>query len=370
MECLSRSLAIAVLVASVVSATSGSGSAPAASRVRAPPPPQVNYAPTIGILSVPIIDSGSPCATLNSAASVSSGSSATYSCFSAFYSRWVESAGARAVILPMDAPLDVLDALLDSVNGVLLTGGSLEQAGLAFDAPYMRAAAHVLDVVERKNANGTFFPLHGTCQGMQVLALLASRNASVLSYGVFDAEDASWPLAISWDGHHSSRIFSADTAPPDVIATLMTENVTVNLHHDGVALGDWLANPRLGDFFILASTNVDRGGKTFASTLEAWEFPITATQWHPERNQYEWRSLGINHGADAIAAMQYMGNHFIGDARRNTQSFSDAALFATYSYFSYPLVNAADAAVSGYQWVVFAEEGKGGEPVTVAARNL
>lgn len=51
--------------------------------------------------------------------------------------------------------------------------------------------------------------------------------------------------------------------------------------------------------------------------------------------------------------MQYMANFFVTDARRNAQAFSDPALFAHYSAFSYPIVSAPDAATSGYQWLVF-----------------
>ena len=51
--------------------------------------------------------------------------------------------------------------------------------------------------------------------------------------------------------------------------------------------------------------------------------------------------------------MQYMVTFFVTDARRNAQSFSDPALFAHYSAFSYPIVSAPDAATIGYQWLLF-----------------
>jgi len=187
---------------------------------------------------------------------------------------------------------------------------------------------------------------------MQVLALLAARNASVVEYGAFDAEDLSIPLDITWDGHHSSRLFSADAAPAAVISTLSTRNATLNLHHDGVPVATFEASATLTDAYILLSTNFDRAGRSFVSTIEAWDYPITATQWHPERPAYEWRAVGADHSADAVAAMQYIANFFVADSRRNIQSFTDPVLFARYSAFSFPLVGAADAATSGFQWLV------------------
>jgi gamma-glutamyl hydrolase len=311
-------------------------------------PPQINNLPTIGVLSVPQADA-TACATL------ASSNSTGVSCFTAFYFHWVQSVGARAIILPVDAPLAVLDSLLDSVNGVLFTGGSLEN--LTFDSPYMVTAAHVFKRVLEKNDAGTYFPLHGTCQGFQVLSLLVSQDQSVLAYNAFDSEGLVIPLDISWDGHHSSRIFSAITAPDAVVNTLGSLNSTINLHHDGVPVSTFEANQNLTDFFVLVSTNFDRVGKAFVSTVEAWDYPITATQWHPERNAGEWRDTIASsaHSAEAIDAMLYMASYFVGGARRNAQGFADTALFSKYSVFSYPLVGSSDAGSSGYQWVVFSE---------------
>ena len=71
--------------------------------------------------------------------------------------------------------------------------------------------------------------------------------------------------------------------------------------------------------------------------------------------RYEWRAIFSPeaHSPEAVAAMQYMVTFFVTDARRNAQSFSDPALFAHYSAFSYPIVSAPDAATSGYQWLLF-----------------
>ena len=55
----------------------------------------------------------------------------------------------------------------------------------------------------------------------------------------------------------------------DALATLRTRNVTVNLHHDGVAPSSFAAGTTLGGAFRVLSTNVDAKGKAFASTIEA-----------------------------------------------------------------------------------------------------
>lgn len=311
-------------------------------------PPEIKLDPVIGILTVPIDSPGSPCATL----ALPSSTSPHASCAQTFYVKWLESAGARAVFIPYDADDATLTALLDGVNGVLFTGGGLEN--LTFNTPYMVAASKVFNAVKKKNDAGVFYPLHGTCEGLQVLSLLASMNQSVVIDNAFDSENLMLPLDISWDGHHSSRIFDVDTAPGDIIDTLMTKNVTVNMHHDGVPVDVFEQNPALSSFFILVSTNFDRQGKSFVSTIESWAFPITATQWHPEKPAFEFRStnnMNTSHISSGIEAMQYMANFFVKDARRNAQSFAPGdPLFASLSAFKTPIVGAADVATSGYSW--------------------
>ena len=46
------------------------------------------------------------------------------------------------------------------------------------------------------------------------------------------------------------------------------ENVTMNNHQDGVAPDLYRENAQLAAFYNLLSTNVDRDGNPFASTME------------------------------------------------------------------------------------------------------
>ncbi len=42
---------------------------------------------------------------------------------------------------------------------------------------------------------------------------------------------------------------------------------------------------RLRDFFTVTSLSTDRDGAVYVATMEARDYPITATQWHPVRAQ-------------------------------------------------------------------------------------
>lgn len=297
-------------------------------------------APVIGILSVPITSVSEPCQTLDAPArsagslrgdSTSSSAEVSLSCFAAFYAQWLQAAGARVVALPYNAPPAVLDALLSQVNGVLFTGGEL---GLNFSDPYTQAAFHIYSRVLEANDGGVYMPLHGTCMGMQLLSVLSSWNQSVLHRYAYDAENISLPLDVTAEGKAHSRLLAA--LPQGVVNTLTQANATLNLHHDGVPPADF-ATSNLTDFWWLVSTNTDRVGKAFVSTLEAKAYPITATQWHPERPQFEFKpGMGINHSPDVVAAMWAVSSFVVNEARYNGRSFNDTSLFNAWSVTGNP----------------------------------
>ena len=52
------------------------------------------------------------------------------------------------------------------------------------------------------------------------------------------------------------------------------------------------------------------------------KYPFYATQWHPEKNIFEWtRQEDISHSPNAIAITQYLSNFFVDEARKNHLKF-------------------------------------------------
>ena len=285
-----------------------------------------NDQPVVGVLAVPI---GEECitawqASVSSDGLVSSNSNDHLgSCFHSLYVQWLESAGARAVPIPFDIPRSELDHLLESVNGVLFTGGEVELHNLT--SGYMNAARHIVDHSIELAAKGENFPIWGTCMGFQTLVVLAANNASILSEGAFDSESLALPLDLTEAGR-TSRFW---TSLRDYVQdSLEHRNVTCNLHHDGVFVRDFEAAVSVTDSYKLVSTNKDRQGRLFASTMEHHTAPIFATQWHPERPQFQFSASageagGINHDFEAVEAMQAVASFFVEQTRKSTHHFSN-----------------------------------------------
>lgn len=69
----------------------------------------------------------------------------------------------------------------------------------------------------------------------------------------------------------------------------------------GLSMSAFLENPALGKFWKVLSLSLDKQGAAYISTMEGRSYPFTATQWHPEKNPFEWTpALHIPHTFDAV----------------------------------------------------------------------
>ncbi len=195
----------------------------------------------------------------------------------ASYVKEIESAGGRVVPIDYYASNSELDALFSSINGVFFTGGS---------SSFPKSAQYMFDKVVAANDAGDFMPIWGTCMGFQWLLLAASRDSNILDpkSGQMDAYNYSIPLDFTAEAA-GSKLFSG--ASKDVMDILAKQNVTMNNHHYGIWTDHFRSTQSLNSFFNVLSTNNDRAGANFVSTIEAFKYPIYGSQWHPEKNAFE-----------------------------------------------------------------------------------
>ncbi|RMZ57383.1 hypothetical protein APUTEX25_004217 [Auxenochlorella protothecoides] len=234
----------------------------------------------------------------------------------ASYIKFLEAAGARVIPILADMPPEEVERRFKLVNGILVPGGSqVLRPGHGF----YDVTSKIFELTLKANDHGDFFPLHGTCLGFETLAVIASKNHSILSE--FDAENLPSPL-FPTDKAEKSEFFSV--LPHKVYENLLTKPYAMENHVNGLAWTAIAENPTLVDFFDVLTLSIDRGGRTYVSTMEAIDYPITATQWHPEKNAYEWTlDKDIPHNPEAIVITQEVGNFFVNRARRNQHNIAN-----------------------------------------------
>ncbi|MCL7023777.1 hypothetical protein MKW94_022809, partial [Papaver nudicaule] len=76
-------------------------------------------------------------------------------------------------------------------------------------------------------------------------------------------------------------------------------------------------NSALCSFFRVLTTCTDEDNQEYVSTVQARNYPITAVQWHPEKNAFEWGYPTIPHSEDAIQVTQHVANYFISETRKS-----------------------------------------------------
>lgn len=262
----------------------------------------------------------------------------------ASYVKFLESAGARVVPISNTGNVTYFMQMFKGLNGLLIPGGSADITSP--DASYRVAGQTFLKAALAAFDQGDYFPIWGTCLGFELLAILVAEDNSVL-VGDYDSWNLPLPLNFT-EQAASGRMFAEEGAR--LLNILASQPVTMNNHHFGIEPDVWTKNSKLTAFFDLLSTNVDLAGKGFVSTIEGKKYPIYATQWHPEKNNFEWTQSGIPHTKEGVYVAQAAANFIVAEARKSTHAFTEAELDRHLIYNYNPVRSHAGSFEQIYQF--------------------
>uniref|UniRef100_UPI00398ED130 gamma-glutamyl hydrolase-like n=1 Tax=Pristiophorus japonicus TaxID=55135 RepID=UPI00398ED130 len=230
----------------------------------------------------------------------------------ASYVKYLESAGSRVAVIRLYLSESEYEKIFYSINGILLPGGAVDLEKSEFarvSSIFYRLALKACD-------RGDYFPIWGTCLGHQVLtALTAGEN--LLSRT--DTSNVALTLDFT-DETKSSQIFKDFS--PEMMKVLSEKPLTGHFHKFSVTVQAFETNEKLRSFYRLVSTNRDRQGVPFVSTIEALVYPIYGTQWHPEANRFLWKeSLEAPHCAHGVRLSYLLAEFFVNEARKSLHRF-------------------------------------------------
>lgn len=230
------------------------------------------------------------------------------------YVKFIESGGSR--VMPIRLTLDTAEyeKIFREINGLLLIGGAADLE----TSDFARVAKIFYRLALMANDEGDFFPIWGTCMGMQLLTVLVAGE-NLLANTI--AENVALPLNLTEEAG-SSRMFA--DFPPKLMSALTQEPLTGNFHHYGLTVKTFQENEKLQSFFSLLSTNVAQNGAHFVSTIEGKRYPFYGVQWHPEVNRFQWdRKRNYPHSAHAVQLSSLLAEFFINEARRSLHQFDN-----------------------------------------------
>ncbi|XP_076146596.1 gamma-glutamyl hydrolase-like isoform X1 [Alosa pseudoharengus] len=231
----------------------------------------------------------------------------------ASYVKFLECGGARVVPIMINQPEVAYRRIFNSINGILFPGGRVS----ILNSAYAKAAAVFYKLAIEANSRGDYFPVWGTCLGMQLLTQITSGENLLTQT---DSCGYALPMDFTKEAK-DSRLFQ--NFPEDLMTSLATEPITLHSHKYSITVKNFNNNENLRTFFKILSTNSD-GEQEYVSTIEAYDLPVYGIMWHPEKNAFEWGRPFFPHSASAIKTTFYFAHFFVNEARKNFHTFSSA----------------------------------------------
>ncbi|KAG7526398.1 gamma-glutamyl hydrolase-like [Solea senegalensis] len=224
--------------------------------------------------------------------------------------KFLESGGARVVPVMINQTVEEYERLFNCINGVLLPGGPV----CPMSSAYARSAKIFYELAIEANKKGDYFPVWGTCLGLHMLSYLTSGEDLLI---VTNTKGVLLPLTFT-DDAKESPMFRGFTE--ELMKELASEPLSQHAHRWSLALSTFNSNEKLKKFYKVLTTNKD-GEVEFVSTMEAYDYPIYAIQWHPEKNAFEWTKPAIAHCPSAVKTTFHIAEFFVGEARKNFHRF-------------------------------------------------
>jgi len=248
-----------------------------------------------------------------------------YSYIKNSYAEFIEAADAVPIAIPWDMHEKDLILLLDSINGVLFTGGDAsmweydEKVDDVVFTSFTKRAAFIFNYVIHLNDKGIHYPLYGICQGHEIIAMALNEKPHIIDNyrhpGQLDK------IEITATGRHS-RMFGG--MPDHLVEFLKNERSQFYNHRYGFNTSLLKDNKHLDDFFTITAVGVDDNGKEFIAGLEAKNYPIYTVQYHPERVLSEWKNkTHFTHPEEAVQAIVVHAMFFVSEAKKNNNVFKN-----------------------------------------------
>lgn len=206
------------------------------------------------------------------------------------YVDWVQQTGAEAALIPYDMPWHILTQVLSQTQGMVLPGGAAElvdeHKGNAV-TNYQLRIHEILKWVENQNNNGNYYPVWGTCLGMEELMIHFGKNNGKVLQGGFNDNGKYHPVDLKPEFWKSKFFGNLNVSKKDLKA-VFGNPIAYYYHSEGVDVAHFKKMAGMEDVRLLA-TSKNEAKREFTAILESKKYPFYFTQFHPEKHQFEKR---------------------------------------------------------------------------------
>ena len=201
--------------------------------------------------------------------------------------KYMEAQGARAVPLLVTESPETIKEKLSHIDGVLFPGGD----GDNYDLGKL-----VLEEIIKYNDAGHFYPAWGTCLGYENMVAYTA-DEGLASWGSFDLRKT--PLPLKFTKNPMQTKMYKQLGP--MAFEFEKHNFTWNGHRFGIAPETFVSDHGLASFWDVNAVSFMPNGTAFVASIEAKNYPIFGTQFHPEMPSELWvDGLNINHSWESI----------------------------------------------------------------------
>ena len=276
--------------------------------------PDKTKAPVFGVLTNPIIENFKEGFGTNASHYIASS-----------YIKFLEMSGARVIPILSNSTKAEVDQLLGWVNGVLFTGGDypfwVENNKQPVLTPeYAATGCYIYEQVQALYKKGTILPLWATCLGFELIHICARNEFDTISN--FTGMPSYSRKNTFTKNAHKSAIFSYTKEVAKTAMRILSKNeVSLLGHNFGISPKTYENNRVLRETFEILSTMKDHEGKEFVGMIEARNAPIFGTQFHPEKNSFEFFKESYPHDSEGIFAMTFLSNFVVNLGKKNGNMF-------------------------------------------------
>jgi len=251
------------------------------------------------------------------------------------YVKYMEAQGARVVPLIYGEPEDVTKEKLKHLDGVLFPGG---------DGDDVDIGRLVFNEIIRYNDEGHFYPAWGTCLGYENM-IAYTADAGFDSWGIYDYHKVSLPVKFLKKPTETKMWKGLGLMAYE----FERKNFTYNSHRYGISPDTFKTDKGLAKFWDVTSESFMPNGTAFVASIEAKNYPIFGTQFHPEKPSELWvDGLNVNHSWESIELQMHFSRFFVEMARTNPNTFGDFNATQALEISNFDVIQSGDSQADVY----------------------